>query len=441
MIRNVLTAAVGTAALIAATPSLAAPAGGGSGRGDRADRGTVTRTDIGNRIADRIDSLNLTTGRNMGIFNGEASRISDRINNESVSGATRINNQQSFNATRINRQNSQLSRLEGELGSEGLLHASPRGISRANPNSVLARGALPSSLFPGLTTGLTVEASSGATLGTVTRVLTTGNGMIAGVIVTSPNGQTYRLPASSLSVSGNVVTANTTETFERSGVPGALLPGLTTGLTVDTSTGTSLGTVSQVITDRNGNVVGVIVTASNGQSYQLPASSLSVSGNMVTANTSEAFEYMGMPSSLLPGLTTGLAVDTAAGSEFGTVSQVNVGANGNITSVVVTSANGQRIVVPASTLSISGNVVTVANTSEAFEGTGVPSAFLPGLSTGLTVDSGAGTSIGTVSQVITSNNGNISGVVVTSANGQTFVLPASDLSVSGNIVTVASLGS
>lgn len=438
MIRNMLTAAVGTAALIAATPSLAAPGGGGSGRGDRVDRGAVTRSDIGNRI----DSLGLSTGRNMGILNGEASRISDRINNESVSGATRINNQQSFDATRINRQNSQLARqLEGEQGSMAFLHASPRAISRANPNSILARGALPSSLFPGLTTGLTVEASSGATLGTVTSVLTTRNGMIAGVIVTSPNGQTYRLPASSLSVSGNVVTANTTETFERSGVPSALLPGLTTGLTVDTSTGTSLGTVSQVVTDRNGNIVGVIVTASNGQSYQLPASSLSVSGNMVTANTSEAFEYMGMPRSLLPGLTTGLAVDTAAGSAFGTVSQVNVGANGNITSVVVTAANGQKIVVPASTLSISGNVVTVANTSEAFEGTGVPSAFLPDLSTGLTVDSSAGTSIGTVSRVIASDNGNISGIVVTSANGQMFVLPASDLSMSGNTVTIASLGS
>jgi ribosomal 30S subunit maturation factor RimM len=321
----------------------------------------------------------------------------------------------------------------GELTNEAFLHASPNAIMHASPNSILARSALPSAMLPGLTTGLSVTSSTGASIGTISSVLTTRNGSIAGVVVTSPTGQTYRVPASALTVSGSTVTVNSAELG--SAVPSSYLPGLATGLTVDTTGGTSLGTISQINTGRNGLIDSVTVTTASGQTYTLPASSLSISGNTVSVNTSEAFEGAAVPSSLLPGLTTGLTVNTSAGASLGTVSQINTAANGSINSVTVTSSTGQTYTLPASSLSVSGNTVSV-NTSEAFESTGVPATVLPGLSTGLTVDTSTGASLGTVSRVMT-DNGYVTGVVVTTATGQTYTVPATSLSISGNTVTVA----
>jgi hypothetical protein len=90
--------------------------------------------------------------------------------------------------------------------SQALQHAAPTAISRANSNSVLARGAVSTSSLAGLNTGLTVETSTGTTLGTVTRVISGPNNTIRAVVVTSASGQTYTLPANSLSVSGSIVT-------------------------------------------------------------------------------------------------------------------------------------------------------------------------------------------------------------------------------------------
>jgi hypothetical protein len=71
---------------------------------------------------------------------------------------------------------------------------------------VLARGAVLPSALPGLSTGLAVRSSSGATVGTVSQVVTGADGSIRAVVVTSPSGKTVQLPPSSLSVSGGVVT-------------------------------------------------------------------------------------------------------------------------------------------------------------------------------------------------------------------------------------------
>jgi hypothetical protein len=54
------------------------------------------------------------------------------------------------------------------------------------------------------------------------------------------------------------------------------------------------------------------------------------------------------------------------------------------------------------------------------------------------VNNSTGTSIGTVSQVITGTDGSIRAVVVTSPTGQTFRLAPSTLTISGNIVTTTS---
>jgi hypothetical protein len=94
--------------------------------------------------------------------------------------------------------------------SQGPNHASPTGIAHANQNSVLARGAVSSTALAGLTTGLTVQNSSGTTIGTVSQVVTGTNGSIRLVVVTSPTGQTFRLAPSTLSLSGGVVTTTST---------------------------------------------------------------------------------------------------------------------------------------------------------------------------------------------------------------------------------------
>jgi hypothetical protein len=94
--------------------------------------------------------------------------------------------------------------------SQGPSHASPTGISHANQNSVLARGAVSSGTLQGLNTGMTVNNTSGTSIGTVTRIITGPNNTIRGVVVTSSTGQTYTLAPSTLTISGGVVTTTST---------------------------------------------------------------------------------------------------------------------------------------------------------------------------------------------------------------------------------------
>ena len=94
--------------------------------------------------------------------------------------------------------------------SQGPANASPTGISHANENSVLARGSVSGTSLPGLTTGLTVQNSSGTSVGTVSQVITGSDGSIRAVVVTGTDGKTYRLAPSTLSISGNIVTTTST---------------------------------------------------------------------------------------------------------------------------------------------------------------------------------------------------------------------------------------
>lgn len=96
------------------------------------------------------------------------------------------------------------------VNSQGPANASVNGIAHASPNSVLARGAVSATVLPGLASGLTVQNSGGTSIGTVSQIVTGSDGSIRAVIVTSPTGQTFRLPPSSLSISGSVVTTTST---------------------------------------------------------------------------------------------------------------------------------------------------------------------------------------------------------------------------------------
>jgi len=94
--------------------------------------------------------------------------------------------------------------------SRALQHASPTGIAYASENSVLSRGSTAATNLPGLATNLTVQNSSG-TLGTISKIIYgPDNTTIRAVVVTSSTGQTYTLPANTLTISNGVVTTTAT---------------------------------------------------------------------------------------------------------------------------------------------------------------------------------------------------------------------------------------
>jgi hypothetical protein len=220
------------------------------------------------------------------------------------------------------------------VNSQGPANASPTGIAHANSNSVLSSSStgtlnrifpgtrtttsVTSGTLAGLTTGMTLM-SNGTSVGTVQQIRTTGNGSVAVIIVRGTNGGFYAVPANKLTLSGGALSttarltgvngststamnsqarlnsqgplhasatgiahANVHSVLAGGAVASTALPGLATGLTVNTSGGTTLGTVTQIATGSDGSIRQVVVTSSTGQTYRLSPSSLSISGSVVT---------------------------------------------------------------------------------------------------------------------------------------------------------------
>jgi hypothetical protein len=307
MFRKVILCALASAAMIPATamaqhgggPPGGMPGGGGGGMGGPGSMGGMSPGGMGGMGPGSMGGIgNAGSTNNIGVTTRDASRIN----------------------------------------SQGPANASPKGIAHANQNSVLSgSGGTNSSasldrMFPGtrtttsvtsgtlagLTTGMTLR-SNGTAVGTVQQIRTTGNGSVAVVVVRGSNGGSYAVPANKLSLSGGMLSttarlagvntatntafnnpavghsqalahasptgiahANFHSVLAAGSVVSGSLAGLTTGATVHTSGGTTLGTVSQIVTDSSGNVRLVIVTSSTGQTFRLSPSSLSISGGVVT---------------------------------------------------------------------------------------------------------------------------------------------------------------
>ena len=79
--------------------------------------------------------------------------------------------------------------------------------------------------------------------------------------------------------------ANSNSVLAPGAVSSTTLPGLTTGLAVNNSTGTQVGTISRVITGPNNTIRAVVVTTASGKTYTLPPSSLTISGSVVTTTS------------------------------------------------------------------------------------------------------------------------------------------------------------
>ena len=214
------------------------------------------------------------------------------------------------------------------INSQSTTNASPTGIGHANQNSVLSRAGTTSlnAMFPGthttnmvssgtligLTTGMTLM-SNGTAVGTVQQIRTTGSGSVAVVIIKGTNGSFFAIPANKLTLSGGILSttarlngingssqarvnsqgllhasptgiahANFHSVLAGKMVVSGSLAGLTTGLMVRTSSGTTLGTVSQIVTGSDGSIRLVIVTSSTGQIFRLSPTSLTLAGGVVT---------------------------------------------------------------------------------------------------------------------------------------------------------------
>lgn len=191
MFRNVLRIAlIGTPTMVAG-PALAGPGGGhGGGAGVGAH---VSMPGGGMAGPDRF-------GTNFRV-NSEASMHASPMasTRAGARSAVRISSTRSVGMRGR-------ARVSTRSNSQGLMHASFTAIARANSRSALARSAVRASALPGLNTGLTVKGRGGATIGTVSRIVTGADGKIRLVVASSSTGRTIRLAPNTLSVSGGTVT-------------------------------------------------------------------------------------------------------------------------------------------------------------------------------------------------------------------------------------------
>lgn len=100
-------------------------------------------------------------------------------------------------------------RDEARMNSQGPANASANGIANANQNSVLfpgttATSTVASGALAGLSTGATLY-SNGTAVGTVQQIRTTGQGSVAVVIVKGSNGHLYGIPANKLTFTGGTL--------------------------------------------------------------------------------------------------------------------------------------------------------------------------------------------------------------------------------------------
>ena len=191
--------------------------------------------------------------------------------------------------------------------------------------------------------------------------------------------------------SNSVLAGTTTTRTVKSGA----LTGLTTGTTLF-SNGTAVGTVQQIRMTGNGSVAVVIVKATNGGLYAVPANKLTFSGGMLST------------SSRLAGVNTSTNVAMNSQARLNSQGPLHASATG------IAHANSHSVLA------------------------GAPSTALTGISVGMPLFSN-GTQVGTVFRVVTVN-GIITRVLVQGTSGRVFSLAPRTLTASGGtVMTTATL--
>lgn len=260
MKRNVIICALTGAALAMAGPAAAKP-GGGGGHGKGGVGATMSGGQAGGPSASVGSDLSGATRGMSGISNrGANARASANLN----------------------------AGFGSAIGTRG-----STSIRSASANAQLT----------GVTTGMTVVDSTGATIGTVTNVTLTGGGRVRDVQVTLTDGTVIFLSAKSLSLDGSVLTTSSlTSNVKSQGANHANINGLihasprsalnragittlttlSTGMTVNDTAGASIGTISSLVVNRSGALVGIRVALTDGTTVLIPASTLRINGTVVT---------------------------------------------------------------------------------------------------------------------------------------------------------------
>lgn len=289
MVRKILTAALASAAIAIAAPAVAAPGGGGGGHGGGMGAPGGVGGGMGGMGGPSQTGIDARAG-SMGAVNASPTGIDHSSPNSALHNST------------------------GTTTTTTTTQPDVRGLPGTSTTTKATTGTL-----AGLTTGTTLY-SNGSSVGTVQQIRTTGNGSVAVVVVKGTNGGFYAVPANKLSLANGTLSttarlagvngstsamaqgransqgpyhasptgiahANSHSVLAGGAVASTTLPGLTTGLTVQNSAGTSLGTVSRVVTDSSGNIRMVYVTSPGGHTYAVAPSSLSISGNVVTTSS------------------------------------------------------------------------------------------------------------------------------------------------------------
>ena len=152
----------------------------------------------------------------------------------------------------------------GAINSQGPMNASPNGMMNASPNSALSRTAPTSP--PISATPPTTSTTTDTNFSTKSQATVHSQGPANA----SPTG---------------IAHANSNSVLARGAVASSTLPGLTSGLVVNNTGGTQVGTVTKVITGPNNTIRAVVVTSTSGKTYTLPPSAISISGNVVTTTS------------------------------------------------------------------------------------------------------------------------------------------------------------
>lgn len=223
----------------------------------------------------------------------------------------------------------------------------------------------------------------------------------------------------------NSVLAGTTATNR---VTSGALAGVTSGMPVY-SNGTLVGTVQQIRMAGNGSVALVLVKASNGGLYPVPAAKLSLSGG--TLSTTARFNGINDSATMARAKSQGPVHASATGIAH--ANQHSVLAGGTTTTV---ASNGQGRVNSQGPAHASATGIAHANQHSVLSG--ASRTTLSGVSVGMPLFKN-GTQVGTVYRVV-SGNGTIRRVLVQGTNGRIYSLSPSALVASGgSLTTTASL--
>lgn len=187
MIRNLVGAALASAAIVLAGPALGHPGGGGGGGPGAGAAGNV--------------NVNVPMGgpSQMG--------IDARVNSQGPANASPTGIGHASPNSVLSTNPVTTTTVKGQ----GTIHANPNAVGRANSNSSLARGSVQASALTGLATNMQVQNTNGTNIGTVSRIVTDSSGNIRLVLVTNATThQTFQLAPSTLSINGSTLVTTST---------------------------------------------------------------------------------------------------------------------------------------------------------------------------------------------------------------------------------------